>query len=86
MAYNKRNKLLTMQKVIEIYLREKKPGISTAYVYRTYIFPVYPISIVTLYAYLNTPVVKQIKEMDAERAANQLSLFDPDLAEDVTKD
>ena len=35
MAYKRTNKLLMMQKVIEIYLREKKPGISNAYVYRT---------------------------------------------------
>ena len=80
MAYNNRNKLLTMQKVIEIYLREKKPGISTAYVYRTYILPVYPISIVTLYSYLNTPVSKLLKELEAEKdkKSDQLDLFKED--------
>ncbi|MFZ4545945.1 MAG: hypothetical protein ACOYN4_00840 [Bacteroidales bacterium] len=75
MAYNKRNKLLTMQRVIEIYLREKKPGISTAFVYRTYIFPVYPISIATLYCYLNTPVNKQLKELDEKNEVKQLKIF-----------
>jgi hypothetical protein len=75
MAYKRTNKLLMMQKVIEIYLREKKPGISTAYVYRTYIYPVYPISISTLYNYLSTPVTKELKEIEAKEN-EQLGLFE----------
>jgi hypothetical protein len=75
MAYKRTNKLLMMQKVIEIYLREKKPGISTAYVYRTYIYPVYPISIATLYNYLSTPVTKELKEIEAN-SNSQLGLFE----------
>lgn len=75
MAYNSKNKLLTMQKVLEIYTREKQPGISTAYVYRTYIYPVYPISIKTLYNYLSTPVTKRLKEIEAKKS-KQLGLFE----------
>lgn len=73
MAYRKRNKLLMMQKVIEIYKREKKPGISTAWVYRTHIYPVYPISISTLYNYLATPVSRELKEL--EQKTEQPRLF-----------
>ncbi len=62
MAYNRRNKLLQMQDILDIYIREKKDGISTAHVYRTHIYPVYRISITTLYNYISTPVFKLLKE------------------------
>ena len=32
MAYNRINKLRQMQEVVEVYCREKKDGVSTAYV------------------------------------------------------
>jgi len=54
-----------MQRVIEIYKRNKLPGVSTAHVYRTHIFPVYPISICTLYTYLSTPVERELKALKA---------------------
>ena len=62
-----------MQDVIECYTRHKQPGVSTAYVYRNYIFPQFRISIATLYIYLSTPVNKQLKELEA--SSNQLQLF-----------
>lgn len=63
MAYNRKNKLMMMQKVIALYLEHKKPGISTAYVWREYIYPVYPITITTLYNYLKTPVTRELKRI-----------------------
>lgn len=62
-----------MQDVIDTYNLHKRDGVSTAYVYRTYIFPKFRISIATLYIYLSTPVSKQLKEID--KATNQLQLF-----------
>ena len=62
MAYNRINQLKKMQDVIEVYLQEKKPGISTAYVFRTFIEPRFHITECTLYRYLSTPVNKQLKE------------------------
>lgn len=67
MAYNRKNKLLFMQQVIEVYLEHKKPGISTAYVHRTVIEPRFHITISTLYNYLNTPVARELKRIDAEK-------------------
>jgi hypothetical protein len=67
MAYNRRNKLLMMQRVIDVYLEHKKPGVSTAYVWREHIYPVYRISITTLYNYLNTPVGRELKRLNKER-------------------
>jgi len=77
MAYNRRNKLLQMRKVIEIYQREKKDGISTAHVYRQHIFPNYPMSRATLYNYLSTPVERLLREEEAKKnqMSNQLSLL-----------
>lgn len=70
MAYNRKNKLFFMQQVIKVYLEHKQPGITTAYVYRTYIAPRYHISISTLYNYLNTPVVRELNRIEAEKNRN----------------
>jgi len=64
MAYNRRNKLLQMQSVIATYQKYKQPGVSTTYVYYTYIRPLFHISIATLYNYLSTPVNRELKEID----------------------
>ncbi len=61
MAYNRLNHLRKMQDIVAVYLREKKPGVSTAYVYREFIYPKFHISRATLYTYLATPIAKQIK-------------------------
>jgi hypothetical protein len=50
-----------MQEIVEVYCREKKPGISTAFVYRNYIRPRYHISLTTLYVYLSIPITRQLK-------------------------
>ncbi len=70
MSYNRKNKLLFMKDVLDLYLQEKKPGISTAYVYRTFIYPRYRISMTTLYKYLSTPVTKLLKE-DEKKAGGK---------------
>lgn len=66
-----------MRLVIEIYQREKKEGVSTAHVFRTYIFPQYPMSRSTLYNYLSTPVEKLLREEEAKKnqASAQLTLL-----------
>jgi len=71
MAYNRKNKLLHMQQVIDTYNMHKQPGVSTAYVYRTFIYPVYHISIATLYNYLSTPIKKQLRQFNHK----QMELF-----------
>lgn len=52
---------MQMQEVVEVYCREKKDGISTAYVYRTFIQKRFHISIKTLYNYLGTPIKRELK-------------------------
>lgn len=73
MAYTRKNKLLQMQDVIDCYNLHKLPGVTTAYVYRTHIFPKFRISLSTLYIYLSTPVSRELKKLD--EASNQLRLF-----------
>ena len=64
MAYNRRNKLKQMEEIVALYCQEKKPGISTAFVYRKFIRPKYHISLTTLYAYLAIPVTRQLKTIE----------------------
>jgi len=56
-----------MRDIVEVYCQEKKPGVSTAYVYREYIYPRFHISRATLYTYLSTPIAKQIKEEESKQ-------------------
>ncbi len=58
-----------MQRIIEVYKRHKLPGVSTAYVYRTHIFPEFHISIATLYIYLATPISRELKQMASAGSA-----------------
>ncbi len=62
MGYNRLNHLRRMHDIVEVYCREKKPGVSTAYVYKNFIKPRFHISLGTLYTYLSTPIERQIKE------------------------
>lgn len=71
MAYNNRNKLLQMQTIIEVYLAHKTADTTFSKVHKTVIFPMYHISRSTLYNYLNTPVKKLLKELDAKKEAKK---------------
>lgn len=66
-----RNKLLRYRSILETYLRHKTEDIPFAVVWRKYVYPVHFISIGTLRNIIDTPINKQLKEID-----NQTSLFD----------
>ena len=72
MAYNRRNKLQLILDVQQTYLDHKEEGITTIHVYRTYIKPVYHISLACFYNYLGTPASAELKRM--EKVPSQLSL------------
>lgn len=65
------NTLVRYKLIQDLYTKHKNEDISTAQVLRKYIYPVYPISRVTLYNILNTQVDKQIKE---KQATGQITL------------
>lgn len=59
------NKLQRYRLIMELYMLHKTEDIPTTVVWRKYICPVYPISRTTLYTILDTPINKQIKELQA---------------------
>ncbi|KGO88393.1 hypothetical protein Q765_00305 [Flavobacterium rivuli WB 3.3-2 = DSM 21788] len=61
------NTLRRYKLIQELYLKHKTEDISTCQVLRKYIYPVYPISRVTLYNILSTQVDKQLKELESSR-------------------
>jgi hypothetical protein len=71
---NQKNKLLRYQKIIDLYLEKKTDDISLTVVWRNHINPTFHISKVTLYNILNTPVTKELKEIEVIEA-QQISLF-----------
>ena len=59
------NKLQRYRLIMELYMLHKTEDIPTTVVWRKYIYPVYPISRTTLYTIIDTPINKQIKELQA---------------------
>ncbi|WP_435138878.1 hypothetical protein [Formosa sp. A9] len=60
-----KNKLLRYQKVLDYYNEVKNDDIPTTVIWRKYIYPKFAISRTTLYEILGTPVVKQLKDIQA---------------------
>ncbi len=59
------NKLQRYKLIVELYEQHKTEDIPTTVVWRKYICPVYPISRMTLYTILSTPINKELKELQA---------------------
>ncbi|NJN27166.1 MAG: hypothetical protein HC819_14900 [Cyclobacteriaceae bacterium] len=62
--YSNAHKLRMIRKVCDIYRQHQGKGLTTRHIYRRYIYPVYPISMGTLYNYLNTPVGAKERELE----------------------
>ena len=65
MAFSRKNLLLRVKEVNEMYKEKAKIGLSTEYIYRNFIEPVFHISRSTLYEYLAIPYERQLKEIEA---------------------
>lgn len=61
-----KNKLLRYKAIRDVYLTHKTEDIPVRVVHRRYIYPVFFISIGTLYNVLNTPIDKQLKELESQ--------------------
>ena len=74
MAFSRKNLLLRVKEINELYLEKAKIGLSTEFIYRTFIKPRYHISRSTLYEYLTIPYERQLREIaqreGAEKAQN----------------
>jgi hypothetical protein len=64
MAYSNQNRLKRIKDIQDIYLLHKKEGVTTRYVYKAHIYPVYKISMATFYNYLSTNAKKELKQYD----------------------
>ncbi|MBR6354401.1 MAG: hypothetical protein IKS01_01320 [Paludibacteraceae bacterium] len=79
MAFSRKNLLLRVKEINELYLEKAKIGLSTEYIYRTFIEPRYHISRSTLYEYLAIPYERQLTEIiKREQVMKELNptLFD----------
>jgi hypothetical protein len=74
MAYNRENKLKIIKDVQELYRKHKVPGVTTVHVFKTYIKPKYHITIQTLYTYLATPAVNELKKIIEKKEQKALQL------------
>ena len=64
MAYNRKNFLLRVKEVCEIYNRETAKGKFNEYIYSTYIAGQYHISRATFYDYLTIPYERELKKIE----------------------
>lgn len=66
--------LLRVKEVNELYVEKARIGLSTEYIYRTFIEPRFHISRSTLYEYLTIPYERQLKDIyqreEADKAQN----------------
>lgn len=58
------NKLRKYKLILDLYNAHKTEDIPTTVVWRKHIYPVYPISRATLYTILNTPVQKELAQVE----------------------
>lgn len=78
MAYNRRNLLLKVKEVCEIYRRESGQGRSNEYIYLHFIKDRYHISRTTFYQFLTIPYERELKKVDEKLAVEncQLKMFE----------
>lgn len=83
--YNRRNYLLRVRDVQNIYTEYHGRGYTDVYIYNTHIYPTFKISRTTFYSYLATPAERDLKELEEkfrrEKAAQakQLSMFEKEI-------
>lgn len=71
MAFSRKNMLLRVKEVNELYIEKSKIGLSTEFIYRTFIEPRFHISRSTLYEYLAIPYERQLKEIFEREKADK---------------
>lgn len=71
MAFSRKNMLLRVKEVNELYVEKAKIGLSTEFIYRTFIEPRFHISRSTLYEYLAIPYERQLKEISQREQAEK---------------
>jgi hypothetical protein len=75
MSYNRKNFLLKVKKVNELYLHYKMDGLTTVYIFRKYIHPIYPMHEDTFYKLLGINYERQLRQIEESKKTNQTELF-----------
>lgn len=74
MSFSRKNLLCRVKEVNELFVEKQRIGLSTEYIYRTFVAPRYHISRTTLYNWLTIPYKKQLEELalqeEIEKAEN----------------
>jgi len=65
MGYNRRNLLIKMLDVQNIYMEHSSRGATGKWIFNELIYPQFRISRATFYNYLGTNAKKELKQMDA---------------------
>jgi len=71
----RRNTLLRIKLVVELYKKHHHPDVSDRRIFLKYINPVYPMSLSTFYEYLGTPVDKLLKEQEHDKKSTTDTLY-----------
>lgn len=85
MAYNNKNKLKRVKEVQDLYRQHWKDGVTSVYVYNTFIYPRFHISPRTFNEYLGINVAQEQKEIEL-KAGKQTDLFNDDTNNDQHTD
>jgi len=76
-GYNRKNFLLRVERVNEVYLEYARRGVFVEHIYRNHIKDQFLISRTTFFAYLSIPYKKELEEIERKENRNrQLNLFD----------
>ncbi|MCT4602764.1 MAG: hypothetical protein N4A59_07695 [Marinifilum sp.] len=73
MGYNKRNLLIKIIEVQNIYVEHSKRGATAKWIFNELIHPKFRISRATFYNYLGTNAKKELKELDANNKEKRLA-------------
>ncbi len=80
MPYNRKNFLLKVKQVNEIYMHYHSQGVTNVYIYNNYIRDRFCISLGAMYRYLTIPYKKQLAALEVDdpptNDSAQLSIFD----------
>ena len=76
-GYNRKNFLLRVERVNEVYLEHARRGVFVEHIYRNHIKDQFLISRSTFFTYLSIPYKKELEELEEKENRNrQLDLFD----------
>lgn len=74
MSFSRKNLLCRVREVNELFVEKQRLGLSTEYIYRTFVEPRYHISRTTLYNWLTIPYAAQLREIERQEQSTQNNL------------